>query len=255
MDNSTPDILVQYLDGELSGTDKLNLEHQLSGDAGMREQLNSLHSAREAIRLYGLKQKISGMHVEMMEELWPAVIRMQPANRSKKIIRYSIAAAAMLLLLISGYMIFSQAKPTPEKVFASNYSHYELVTLRDGNNTETKVEKAYRQKNYTEVLRIHDANEDHTPKGEFLCGAAALETKNLPKAIKCFNEVLDASRQTGQPVLKDEAEYYLSLSYIRNKNYDEALTLLNAIEKDPAHTYNDKVDSKLIRQVERLNKK
>jgi tetratricopeptide (TPR) repeat protein len=91
--------------------------------------------------------------------------------------------------------------------------------------------------------------------GEFLCGAAALEIRNLSKAIKCFNEVLDASRQTGEPFLKDEAEYYLSLSYIRNQDYDEALALLNTIENDPAHKYSEKVDDKLIRQVERLREK
>lgn len=254
MDNAAPDILVRYLDGELSGEEKQRLEQQLSQDAAMQEQLDSLRSTREAVRLYGLKQKISGIHVEMMEELQPGVKKMQPVNARKKFIRYSIGIAASLLLLIGGYMIFNQREPSPEKLFASNYRTYELVTMR-GNAAETKVEKAYQAKNYTEVLRIHDAGEDHTPMGEFLCGAAALETKDLPKAIKCFNEVLDASRETGVPLLKDEAEYYLSLTYIRNQDYEEALVLLNTIQNDPAHKYNDKVDDKLINQVERLQEK
>ncbi len=250
MDNSTPDILVRYLDGELSGVEKQNLEQELSQNTQMREELDSLRSVREAIRLYGLKQKLAGIHGEMMEEMKPGLKTMQPARR--KIIRYSIAVAASLVLLIGGYMIYNSMTLSPEKVFASNYNTYELVTVRDGNNAETNAEKAYREKNYNEVLRIHDAGEDHSPKGEFLCGAAALETKDLPKAIKCFNEVLDAGRQSGQPLLMDEAEYYLSLSYIRNKDYEEALVLLNTIENDAAHTYNTKVDEKLIRQVERL---
>ena len=59
----------------------------------------------------------------------------------------------------------------------------------------TPVEKAYREKNYKEVLRIHDAGEDKTPKGEFLCGAAALEFNDNNKAIKCFKEVLDLNKQ------------------------------------------------------------
>ncbi|HEV7781230.1 MAG TPA: hypothetical protein VGO58_08180, partial [Chitinophagaceae bacterium] len=108
MDNSTPDILVQYLDGELSILEKQRLEQQLSQDGLMQEQLDSLRSTKEAIRLYGLKQKVSGIHVEMMEELQPGVKKMQPRSPGSKFIRYSIAVAASLVLVIAGYMIFSK---------------------------------------------------------------------------------------------------------------------------------------------------
>jgi hypothetical protein len=255
MDNSTPDILIQYLDGELSGAEMKDLEKRLSQDAAMQAQMDNLRSAREAIRLYGLKKRISGIHGKMMEELQPAVKKILPASSRKGFIRYAVAAAAILVLVIGGYLVFNPGKPNAEKLFASHYNRYELTTLRDGNKPETKVEKAYREKKFTEVLRIHDAGEDHTPVGEFLCGAAALEEKDIPKAIKCFSEVLEAGRKSGEPILKDEAEYYLSLSYIRNHDYEEALVLLNTIENDPDHKYNDSVDEKLIRQVERLQEK
>ncbi|HUR66061.1 MAG TPA: hypothetical protein VMZ03_06890 [Chitinophagaceae bacterium] len=255
MDNSTPDILIQYLDGELPGNEQQDLQQKLEQDAGMQQQLDTLRSATDVIRFYGLKQKIAGLHVEMMDELLPGVKKMHPISPGRKLIRYSIAVAASLLLLFGAFKLFNPKGSSPDKIFASRYVTYELVTMRDGNGMETKVEKAYRSKNYTEVLRIHDMNEDHTPLGEFLCGAAALETKDLPKAIKCFNEVLDAHRQTGEGIMKDEAEYYLSLSYIRNQEYERALLLLNTIGNDPAHKYNDKVDDKLIHEVERLQEK
>ena len=250
MDNLT---LLRYVDGEMTGPEKQHLEHQLSLDSKLREELDSLLSTRGALKLYGWKQKITGIHGQMMEELGPKVISIQ-GRPAKKRLRMAIAVAASLILLIGAYFIFQTASPSAEKVFASNYSTYELITLRD-NDPETPVEKAYRAKNYNEVLRIHDAGEDHSPTGEFLCGASALEVKNFPKAIKCFNEVLDASRQTGLPLLKDEAEYYLSLAYIRNHNYTEALGLMESIQKDPAHKYNEKINDKLIRQVDKLNKK
>lgn len=249
MDKALPNILVRYLDGELSGVEKQDLEQELSVDPGLREELDSLRSVREAIRLYGLQQKVSGIHSEMMKEMRPVAI-IKPIRG--KIIKYSMAVAASLLLLVGGYFIYNAATISPERVFASSYTPFELVTVRDGNNMESNIEKAYREKNYNEVVRIHETGEDHSPQETFLCGSAALEMKNLPKAIKCFNEVLAASRQTGKPILKDEAEYYLSLSYLRNKDYDEALVLLNSIESDPAHTYYKKVNAKLIRQVKRL---
>jgi tetratricopeptide (TPR) repeat protein len=252
MDNYThnnSEKLVRYLDGELGDGEKAALEQQLAADTALQAELNSLKSTSEAVKLYGLQQMVSGIHVQMMEDMQPPVKRIIPA---RNIFRYSIAVAASLILLVGGYMAYNFFTLSPDKVFASRYQPYELVTVRDGNTNETPAEKAYREKNYNEVLRIYDTGEDHTPKGEFLCGAAALEMKDNNKAIKCFKEVLDANKQAQQTILNDEAEYYLSLSYIRNKDYDYALDMLNKILDDPGHLYNEKITSKLIRQVKML---
>ncbi len=255
MDNSTSDMaekLVQYLDGELTGAEKENFEQQLSADIILQKQLDSLKSTAAGIQLYGLKNKVSGIHQQMMEEMQSPVRKINP---TRKIVRYSMGVAASLILLAGCYIAYNFFTLSPDKVFASRYQPYELVTVRDGNTNETPVEKAYLEKNYKEVVRIHDAGEDHTPKGEFLCGAAALEVKDNSKAIKCFNEVLDANKQNPKPVLNDEAEYYLSLGYIRNKDYDYALPLLTKIQDDPNHTYNKKITDKLIRQVKILKRR
>ncbi len=255
MDNSTPDMaekLIRYLDGELTGTEKKNLEQQLASDRMLQNKLDSLKLTIQVIKLYGLKSKVSGIHQPMMEEMQAPLRKINP---TRKIARYSMGVAASLILLVGGYMAYKFFTLSPDKIFASRYQSYELVTVRDGNTNETPVEKAYQEKNYKEVLRIHDAGEDHTPKGEFLCGAAALEVKDNNKAIKCFNEVLDANKQSPKPVLNDEAEYYLSLGYIRNKDYDYALPLLTKIQDDPNHTYNKKITDKLIRQVKMLKRR
>lgn len=252
MDNSIPDMsekLVQYLDGELVGADKETLEQQLAADKDLQEELNRLRSATAAVKLYGSQQKVAGIHHEMMEEMQPGLKKIKSG---RKILRYSIAVAASLILLIGGYMAYNFFTLSPDKVFASRYQAYELTSYRDANTTETPVERAYREKNYKEVLRIHDAGEDHSPKGEFLCGAAALEVKDNSKAIKCFKEVLDMNRRSQQPVLNDESEFYLSLGYTRNGDYDFALALLNKIHDDVNHKYNKEVTGKLLRQVKML---
>ncbi len=252
MDNSTPDMsekLVLYLDGELTGAEKTSLEQELSVNPGLQEALSSLQSAIAGVKLYGLQQTVAGIHGEMMKE-WKTPVRKISSTRS--IIRYTIAVAASLLLIVGSYMAYNFFTLSPDKVFASRYQSYELATLRDDNTSETAVEKAYREKNYKEVLRIHDAGLDHTPKGEFLCGAAALEVKDNTKAIKCFNEVIVANKQSAQPVLNDEAEYYLSLSYVRNRDYDYALDIMNKIREEPDHKYHSAVTAKLVRQVKML---
>lgn len=252
MDNSTPGMpekLVAYLDGGLSEEAKAELEQQLATDAGLREELESLQMTKEAVRLYGLQQKVGSIHTQLMDELAPPVSKI---SSRKKNIRYMLAIAASLVLLIGSYMAYNFFTLTPVKVFNSNYQAYTLVTVRDDNAAGTAVEKAYRSGNYKEVLRIHDDNEDHSAKAEFLCGAAALELKDNLKAISCFKEVIEMNSSAADPILNDEAEYYLSLSYIQNLDYDLALELLNKIRDTEGHLYREKVTPKLIRQVKML---
>lgn len=256
MDNSAHDMsekLIQYLDNELTGAEKASLEQQLAHDKVLSDQLEQLLLAREAIKLHGLQQKVASVHQTMMAEMATPVKKMEGdgTRYKKKLRRFSIAVAATLLVLVAGYMFLNKMTVTPEKVFTAHYDKYELTVLRDGNPTETPVEKAYREANYREVLRIHDAGEDHTPKGEFLCGAASLEVKDTEKAIKCFTEVLD---MIPGGILREQAEYYLSLSYIRNTNYDNALVILNKIREEPGHLYNQRVTPKMLRQVKKLQR-
>ncbi|MGQ0740598.1 MAG: hypothetical protein ACT4OJ_16230 [Bacteroidota bacterium] len=253
MDNSTHNMseqLVLYLDGALTGADKKAVEEWLASGATAQAEYESLLQTRAAIRHYGLKQKVGGIHGTMMEEMQP---QLRKISQAKKILRYSMAAAASLILLIGGYMAYTFFTLSSGKVFSSNYRTYELSITRDDSNAgPTPAEKAYSEKNYKEVLRIHDAGEDKTAKGEFLCGTAALELKDNSKAIKCFNEVLDMNRQSATVALNDESEYYLALAYVSNKDYDFALPLLRKIKADEEHKYHSEISNRLIRQVKML---
>lgn len=252
MDNSTPGMpekLLLYLDDGLNEADKAEIELQLVSDLSLQQELESLQATRNAVKLYGLQQKVGHIHELMMRQLELPVKKISPGRKN---IRYAMAIAASLFLVIGGYMAYTFFTLSPDKVFSSNYQSFTMATVRDSNTAETAAEKAYRAGNFTEVVRIHDANEDHTVKGEFLCGAAALELKNNPKAVTCFKEVIEMNKTSVTPILNDEAEYYLSLSYIQSQDYDFALELLNKIKETPGHLYREKVSSKLIRQIKML---
>jgi hypothetical protein len=60
------------------------------------------------------------------------------------------------------------------------------------------------------------------------------------------------NRDLKSPVFSDEAEYYLALSYIRNRDYDLAIPILEKIKDHPIHIYHEKVDAKLIRKIKML---
>lgn len=253
MDNSTPNMpedLVRLLDNELAVEEKAELESRLAADPQLQQDFDSLLCTRAAIRQYGLQQQVSSIHLQMMEEM-----KEQPGKRIspvRKIFRYSAAVAAGILLIVGGFFAYQFFTLTPGKVFSAQYQSFELATVRGAVN-ESAVEKAFRDKNYTEVIRLHDAGTEPGVKTEFLNGAAALELKDNAKAITSFNRVISLNKEAGTTSFRDEAEYYLALSYIAAKDYKSALGLLKKIGDDPQHLYTGKVTAGLLRQVRILS--
>jgi tetratricopeptide (TPR) repeat protein len=259
MDNSTPDmseLLVQYLDGNLQGPEKENIEQQLAADSALQQQFDSLLLTREAIRYYGLKEKVKSLHQKMMEELKEQApsteVELKPVHSRSKIFRYAISVAASIILLVGGYMLYNFITLSSDKVFGANYQHYELSTTRDAGTAETAIEKAYKDNNYKEVVRIYSVKEDVSVKAAFLDGLAAMELNDNSTAISSFKQVLEINKTAAVKSLNDDAEYYLCLSYIRNKDYDYALDIMRSIQNDPGHVYHNKITGKLMRQVKML---
>jgi len=252
MDNSTPDMyskLVRYLDGELTGEEKDALEQQLGIDPALQEEFANLRLAREAVRQYGLRKQVAAIHDSMIKELRPPVRRIGSVRR---VIRYSVAVAAAIVLIVGSFLAYKFYTLSPNKVFASRYQSYELITTRGNDKSDKPIEKAYREKNYQEVKRIHKTGEDNSVKAEFLNGMASLETSDQSGAIRSFNEVLTLNKQSAKPVMDDEAEYYLALAYLKNRDYDLSLALLEKIRDEKDHLYHSKVTTKFIRQLKWL---
>lgn len=253
MDNSTPGFsekLVLHLDGVLTGDDLAAVESQLQQDAALQAEYQRLMETRAAIRYFGLKQQVASIHTGMMEELKTPVHSM---GQGRKILRYSMAIAAGILVMVGAWLAYSFFSLTPDKVFASNYQTYELTNVRDGNNTApTELEKAFAAKNYQELVKRYDTGEALDARSNFICGIAAMELRDDTRAIRCFRSALQYNQEKKQAAFNDETEYYLALSYIRNKDYDFALPLLEKISDDPQHTYYSKVTARLIRKVKLL---
>lgn len=173
-------------------------------------------------------------------------------SRVIKIIRYSVAAAAVVLLiflLAEGYSFY---RLSPEKLFAERYTPYELTASPDaGEQPGSEIETAYRQKDFREVIRLH-AISVLSVKNIFLTGLAYLETGDAAKAISNFQVVLAEMKRDKSSALKDVSEYYLALAYLKNRDYDEAIELMNEIHNNSSHLYRGKFRSNYIKRVKRL---
>jgi hypothetical protein len=250
MGNSThsmSEILVQYLDGELTGTEKERIAHLISSDTMIRREYESLLATREAIRLSGLQKRVGTIHSEMMKELAAPV---KSIHANKKPFRYAMIAAASIIVLIGATLAYNYFSITPGKVFSLNYRSYQLTTMRDQNSGEqSNIEKLYRTGNYGGVVKQSDIGGTIlSQKDIFLRAISFMELADYEHAREQFLKI-------SQPDLLPQTEFYLALDYIQLKDYEHALTLLTSIHANPNHIYHEEVTTRLLRQVRILKKR
>jgi len=174
-----------------------------------------------------------------------------PAPRKKalpRIFRSVLAVAAGIILIAVGIFIWQFYSLSSNKIFKQNYQPYLLSDIRTDSSS---VESLYREKRYYELAKTRN-NADFTEKEIFLQSMAWLQLYNYDKAISGLRKIIDKNQQTGTRTMNDETEYYLSLAYIANKDFDLALPLLNKMYDNPDHKYHDRINAKLIRQVKML---
>jgi predicted negative regulator of RcsB-dependent stress response len=173
-------------------------------------------------------------------------------NKVRRIVRYSVTVAASLLLVFVCIEGFNFYRLSPDRLFTENYTSYELTTTHvESDSTESRIVMAYREKNYTEVININK-NSVLSIKDIFLTGMSYLETNDISKAISSYQLVIADVKDDKNPELKDAAEYYLAMAYLKNSDYDQAIELMNTIHDNSSHIYTKKFSHKYIRRVKRL---
>jgi len=179
-------------------------------------------------------------------------VNVERISKVKRIVRYSVAVAASVLLIIVCIAVYNFYQLSSDKLFAENYTAYELTTTVGKNDsTGSKIEKAYRKKNYAEVIKLN-ASSVLTVKDIFLTAMSFLETNDPSRAISNFQVVIADVKDDKNSTLKDTTEYYMALAYLKNNDYDQAIELMNAIHDNSSHLYSKKFNRKYINKIKRL---
>jgi|KBSSwiS6_1023812.scaffolds.fasta_scaffold00985_4 hypothetical protein len=170
-----------------------------------------------------------------------------PANKIARRTIAIVASTVFLVLVWQGWLFYSLSA---SKVFRRNYIEYTPGNLNDNSNVSSAVEEAYMARDYKKVIEL--VGSSRGIKENFIAAHAQLALNNPSGAITGFKKVIDLGYVAGRSVYKDAAEYNLVLSYIRNRDYDLALELMNRLKGNPHHFYHDKMTGKLFRQVKML---
>ena len=233
------DKLIQYLDGELMGKELTDFEQLLAENTAMQKELNNLILTREAIQSYGLKTQVASVHQEMMQELNKEIITIPKNNKVRSLYRMPLNIAASLLLIMLSVGFYQYITISGSKIFNENYSSYELSISRGDENDISQIEKAYAKGQSNLVITEFSKLKNPTKKDNFLAGQVYLSKNQVKESIRSFEQVLSIS--SAENTFKDDAEYYLALSYLKNNKPLKAEPILQKINKDKDHLYHDQV--------------
>jgi tetratricopeptide (TPR) repeat protein len=174
--------------------------------------------------------------------------RPQRKKALPRLFRSVLAIIAAILLVAVGIFVWQFYSLSPSRIFKANYQPY---ILSEVNHDSTMTETLFREKRYYELAKSKNT-ENFTARDIFLQSMSWLQLYNYDKAITGLKKIIDNNQATGTHIMNDEAEYYLALSFIADKDFDLALPLLNKMYNNPDHAYHDKISAKLIRQVKML---
>lgn len=249
MDDSlhTHDLLVRYLDGDLPLEQKQALEQKLQSDNALQDELRNLELAIQAVRQFGTTQQVNAIHHQVMAERKERTqAKVVPF---RKTFRYAMAVAASAIILFFGFRLFINAQPSPEKIYSEAFVDFNLSAVRGSEGNGSEIEKFYQQKNYAAVTttirsRVLSA------KDSLLIGLSYLHLDKSAQAVRFFEQMTIANSDFQQ-----DAEFYLSLGYLKEKRYEQAAGLMKKIAANPAHLYHDQITNELVEDVESLQKK
>ena len=229
--------LIRYLDGELTGSELAEFEKLAAGDNAVRDELENLGLARDAVESYGLKRQVAGVHKEMMEEMSnggkeATVRKMYPA------IRTLLRIAAGLFIAFLSFGIYQYATVSSSDLYSDNYQPYKLSIARGGGNVP-ELEKDYISGDFKAAITAFEKLDRPAPKDYLLGGQAYMQTQQAPKAIAAFGQII--ADNSADNIYKDDAEYYLAESYLENNEPLKAKPLFEKIYADKDHLYHDRV--------------
>ena len=148
--------------------------------------------------------------------------------------KYYAVAAILLITLISVFYIIQQ-QPVHQALFSEYFKAYpNTIPLTRGQQSVNILKQAMQQyelENYTSALNILNTIVSNDPENQialFYAGICFLKLDESSNAITNFQKIVN----TSDSEFRDQALWFLGLSYLKNKKLENAKQILNQIVKE-----------------------
>lgn len=253
-----------YLEGQLQGADLTTFEQEMTQEAALRNEVAEYKDLIQGIRIAGQNEFIHLVHTweknlaaaDVLAEKGITDTQVSPDDSSNvvgspgaKIVEmtsvkkesrfkmlYRVAAAACVLVLIGvGVMQFVGGN-TDAQLFNQNFNHLQatFVERDDSNSYLTEAVDLYEKKQYAAANPKFDAflaKDPNNIAASLYAGISHLAVGETNKAIPLFQKVIADQNEN----YTESAQWYLALSYLKNKDKNAAKTLLEEIRNTPGH--------------------
>ena len=233
-------LIDQFLRGELDEVAEQNLQERMQSDEEFAEEVRFQEEAKQFIQhredRNQLKEQLFQLRQEAKKEA-----KVIPFRR--KLIYYLSAAAAIALICIFIWpFLFSNAS------LYDQYAQHEPLALQKRNENASIVEEAenaFNKKDYATAytkLKAITTDDATNIQARLAYGISALETDRLEEAKQIFQEIAQ-----GQSAVKDSANWYLALTFLKEKNEKQAAEILQLI---PENTFWGKKAQELLTRIQ-----
>jgi tetratricopeptide (TPR) repeat protein len=235
-------VLQQYLDGHLTREAAFELEQKINASPNLAAMLEGLAWQKE--HPTDLENAAKRLEAKIIQLTLP------PQEKDKRKFFFptlsilGAAAATISLLLVSflGFHIIRADRQTiVEKTYEANAFAYTRAKSATPEEISSAIEMAFQEGNHQQVILLYQKNllaVRLNPADLFYAGNSFLATRQYQEAVDCFAEVMALNEFTDNLFFRDEAQYYLALSYLALGNTDKAWQLAGTMQEDPLHKKN-----------------
>jgi tetratricopeptide (TPR) repeat protein len=240
-------LIDNYLDDNLRQEEKALFELKMN-EKYFSDELKLRASIVKGIKEFNrneLKAELSGYLSDR--------VKIKSKNRSKSINYLSIAAAIVIFLVSSLWILLhNKNRDTPDEIFAAYYKPYPVaITTRSGQENLIPAFEKYQENHYKEavVLLERISSEEKKNVGnpflQLIMGNCYLKMDRFDKATIAFQNVIDSN----DLVLKQHAEWYMALTLLKSNRVGESLAILDQI-KAARSIYSKNAES-LIKRIKK----
>lgn len=230
------EMIERYIEGELGGKELYNFQSLLSTDTDIQRNYNLSLQINNSI----IEDDVMALR-ETMQDMFtnePTVKRMPKVFATR---RLYYAAATIILLIVAGIALQRNIghNLSNTAVYDKYYKPYDVtVSYRSGNSEVNKILlnalERYEEKDYEHAVvlfeKVLEKRQDDMAV-RLYSGISYMEDKKYMKATKSFIRIIS----NGDNLFFEQAQWYLSLCYLRTNKLDKAVVVLNKIIEEDSY--------------------
>ncbi|MDZ7740603.1 MAG: tetratricopeptide repeat protein [Bacteroidota bacterium] len=248
MDAKTFILIEKYLNDELSDDFLLSFKAEMKSNPALRKEIQLHKEINEALLekdTIKLRNELQSIHHEYARKRLAAKV-ISLFTQSSYV--SGIAAAILITLVIGGILLFSSGQSASSDGIFSNYYKADdaIMMVRSGTSPEDidlkEALMAYHEKKYDNAIELLQ-NQNNNVLAKYYLGLSYLETDKLEDAIGTFQAIIDHKKN----LFVEQAEWYLSLCYVKSSQEEKAKVLLNKISNSQS-IYKEKAE-KILKKI------